>query len=240
MGRVDVALEEYKQLRAEILAHTQAQTTVVSIALTATAAIGAVAFGAGSKDSAERLQILLALPPVLIGLGLTYLAHSVNTVAIGQYIGQKLWPALAAAQPDDPDKAGGATVICSWEHVVASGRGLSGAATHVKGWLSVVPGLFLFGFPGVPALAINYKLAWIPRATDHSASGLRWAWFLDAVAIGIGAILLAAAARHGGASVPSTSGIVDDAQGASATLQIAADMGDHRATGTAVLRRSAD
>jgi hypothetical protein len=37
VARANVALEEYKSLRAEIVAHTQSQTTIVSVALTATA-----------------------------------------------------------------------------------------------------------------------------------------------------------------------------------------------------------
>jgi hypothetical protein len=157
VGRVDVALEEYRQLRAEILSHAQAQTTVVTIALTATAAIAGVAFGTGATGNPERLEILLALPLILIGLGLTYLAHSVNVVAIGRYIGDGLWPALAAAQPDDASQAGGATVIHSWEKTVASGRGFSKAAKGIKGLLSWVPGVFLFGLPSIAALAINYN-----------------------------------------------------------------------------------
>jgi hypothetical protein len=190
MGRFELALEEYKQLRAEIIAHSQAQTTVVSVALAATAALAGVAFGTG-EDSA-RLEILLAVPLVLIGLGLTYLAHSVHNVAIGQYIAQRLWPALAAARPDD---AASATVIHSWERTVAEGRRLSNAAKGVRGWLSVVPGLFLFGFPSGAALAINYELAWFPIGTDTAASGLRIAWLLESVALALAAFMIFAAGQ---------------------------------------------
>src|SRR4051794_28346939 len=100
MGRVDVALEEFKALRTELIGHQQAQTTIVSIALTATAAIAGVAFGGGGSDDKERLEIFLALPLFLSGLALAYLAHSYGSVAIGDYIRDQLWPQLQAAPAD--------------------------------------------------------------------------------------------------------------------------------------------
>lgn len=231
MGRVDVALEEYKQLRAEILAHTQAQTTVVGISLTATAAIAGVAFGTGATDNPQRLEILLALPLILIGLGLAYLAHSVYSMAIGQYVGQRLWPALAQAQPDKPDKA---VTIYSWEATVASGRTFSRAAKGIKGWLSVVPGLFLFGLPSLAALVINYKLAWVP-GIEKDASALRVAWLLEAVALVIAAIMLGAAAKFGGSQENLRTASATTAE-PPLTLEITADLGGQHATGTTVLQ----
>jgi hypothetical protein len=240
VGRVDVALEEYRQLRAEILSHAQARTTVVTIALTATAAIAGVAFGTGATGNPERLEILLALPLILIGLGLTYLAHSVNVVAIGRYIGDGLWPALAAAQPDDASQAGGATVIHSWEKTVASGRGFSKAAKGIKGLLSWVPGVFLFGLPSIAALAINYKLASLPFI-DGAPSGLEVAWLLEAVAVLVAACMLGAVGGYGGRSQgPRTDEIADHAEPPLATLEIKADLGGHHAAGTAVLHRAAE
>ena len=238
MGRLDVALEEYKQLRAEILVHSQAQTTIVGIALTATAAIAGVAFGSGAIDNPERLEILLALPLILTGLGLSHLARSVNIIAIGQYIGLRLWPALAATQPGDTTSASDATVIHSWEQSVASGRGLSQAAKGIKGWLSVVPGLFVFGFPSLAALTINYKLAWLPVITETHPSGLQLAWLLDSLALVAAACMLVAAGRYGSPQTPTTNQSDDEAEGPSATLKITADLGDQFATGTAVLRRA--
>src|SRR5438045_1843078 len=62
MGRVDVALEEYRALRAELIARGQAQTTLVSVALTATAVIAGFAFGAKAGE-APRLPAVLAGTP---------------------------------------------------------------------------------------------------------------------------------------------------------------------------------
>ncbi|MCD6015393.1 MAG: hypothetical protein K0R88_1477 [Solirubrobacterales bacterium] len=104
MGRVDVALEEYKALRAETLAHIQAQTTIVSVALTATAAIAGFAFGAKAEDE-QRLEILLALPLVLSGLGLAYMTRSAGILRVGNYIKEGLWPVLQRAGPDEGDAA---------------------------------------------------------------------------------------------------------------------------------------
>lgn len=195
MGRVDVALEEYRALRAEILAHVQAQSTIVSVALTATAAIAAVAFGAKSGDP-QRLEILLALPLVLGGLGLSYLTHSYGSVRIGNYIRRTLWPALQYAPADSAQEE--TIELSSWEDHVP--RGLGKALLPPGGWLTFLPGLIIFGAPSAAALIINAKYSWFPG--QGHAEGLEVAWFCDLLVGGLAGILLLSAGINPDSSFP--------------------------------------
>jgi hypothetical protein len=177
VARVDVALEEYKALRAEILAIIQAQTAIVTVALTATAAIAGIAFG--TKPTEGRLEILLALPLVLSGLGLAYLTHSYGSALLGRYIEDHLWEQLRKATPDQQQGVVNGR-LSSWEEHIRHYRGLGRALTSVRGWLSFLPGLFIFGVPSAAALIINWKdYAWTPFG--GGGSGLEWAWFIGAV-----------------------------------------------------------
>jgi hypothetical protein len=232
VGRVDVVLEEYKSLRAEILAHSQAQTTIVSVALTATAAIAGFAFGA-KADEAQRLQILLALPLVLSGLGLSYLTHSYGSSLIGRYIKERLWPVLQSANPDAG--AGNTSWPPSWEHQLRhSGRT---ALIPPGGWLSWLPGVIIFGAPSVAALAINDEYAWWPLASAHGG-GLEWAWFIGAVVAGLALFLLVLA----GFSPPSLNTAREDVpdavvQGERMSVSVAAELAPgRRLVGQAELR----
>ena len=185
MARVDVALEEYKALRAEILAIVQAQTAIVTVALTATAAIAGIAFG--SKPTEGRLEILLALPLVLSGLGLTYVNHGYGSALIGRYIEDHLWEKLRKAAAD-PEQGAVDGELTSWERQIRHYRGLLPSFTSVRGWLSFLPGLVIFGVPSLAALIINWKdYHWTPFA--GGGSGLQWAWFIGA-AVTIGSLML--------------------------------------------------
>ena len=186
MEPIDVALEEYRSLRAEILAHIQAQSTVVSVALTATAAVAGFAFGT-TNDDQPRYEILLALPLVLGGLALFYMAHGQGAVHIGSYIRCTLWPRVQAlVTPEGKQEP----AITSWEKVVAGHRGLVKGATSVRGWLSFLPGLIIFAAPSVAALVINRDDAWMLFLSEGSPTDLGWAWFSGCVITGMAGLLL--------------------------------------------------
>jgi hypothetical protein len=200
MGRVEVALEEYKTLRGEILGRQQAQTTLVSIALTATAAVGAIAF-ATEAQSRDRLEILLVLPVVLCGLGLAYLSHSHGCHLIGQYINHKLWPELQRSATE-----AGSIPLPSWEQSIQKSRKPVPALVKPGGYLSWVPGFFIFGVPSIAALVLNRQKApdWDVLPWDSEGGALSTAWSIDAIALVLAFLLMvsvAIAAWAGGESL---------------------------------------
>ena len=207
MGRVDVALEEFKALRAEIVARQQSQTTIVNVALTVTAAIASVAFAVGSTGASDRLDILLALPIVLCGLGLTYLTHSHASHLIGAYIREDLWPELRGAAPGEHVGSTPTDELPSWEESVAEWRRLDRASTRPGGYLSWLPGVFIFGVPSITALIINWSEApkWVPWGAEGGQ--LRAAWLLGAIAV-VGEIALmitvAVSASHSAEAKPAS------------------------------------
>jgi hypothetical protein len=232
MGRVDVALKEYDSLRAEILAHTQAQTTLVSVALTATAAIAGFAFGA-KADEAQRLQILLALPLVLSGLGLAYLTHSYGTATIGRYIKERLWPTLKDAVPDDGQ--GLTTALPSWEKQLSRG---GKALLSPGGFLSWLPGLITFGAPSVAALAINSghaSLPWVSNTVD----GLGWAWLVDAV-IAVVALVLLVWVGFTEPDLAEDTPIIEDRREERIAIVLTSEFGGQEFSGKAELRSSTE
>ena len=89
----EIAIEEYSALRQETLSHFTSMTTLVSIALTATAAIAGFAFGS-KPDDGYRLEIPLALPLVFSGLGFAKLVHTSSVLNIGYYTKTYLWDVL--------------------------------------------------------------------------------------------------------------------------------------------------
>ena len=180
MGRVDVALEEFKGLRAEIVSRQQSQTTVVNVALTITGVVATIAF-ARQGASPDRVDVLLALPIVLSGLGLTYLNHSHSAMAIGGYIRKCLWRQLAGAAPDKETSSD--ITVPSWEHYVSKERGYSNLVTR-RGALSFIPGLLVFGIPSIAALVINahHIPGWVPYITGGGGD-LRVVWVADFIAV---------------------------------------------------------
>jgi hypothetical protein len=165
----EVALEEFKALRTEIITHIQAQTTLVGVGMTAAAAIGAFAFGGKNGTDPQQLEILLVLPFVLGGLGLAYLAQSSHVHSIGEYLRDHLWRRLF--QGSVPD---------SWENFVTDDLSMA-SAFNAPGALSWLPGVLIFGGPGIAALAINWR-SWTFGANDIS---LRIAWSLDVLVIAL-------------------------------------------------------
>jgi quercetin dioxygenase-like cupin family protein len=189
MGRVDVALEEYKALRAEIIALEQAQTTTVNVALTATAAIGGIAFGVRDNGD-ERLEILLVLPIILAGLGLVYLNNTYGSHRLGHYIRTKLWPVLQNALP--AQDSGSIGRVPSWEARVDETRTLGQVMRDPVGYLGWLPGLLIFGVPSVAALILNAdaRPAWA-RPGD-AGSQLSAAWTAGLIALVLAFLLWAA------------------------------------------------
>jgi hypothetical protein len=79
---------EYSALRAEILGHQNAQTTIVGANL---AAIGVV-LGLVLTEKQTRVELLLVVPLVASGLGLLYANHTRAGLLLGNYIADNLWP----------------------------------------------------------------------------------------------------------------------------------------------------
>jgi hypothetical protein len=154
------------------------------------------AFGGEGGNDKDRLEILLALPVILSGLGLAYLSLSHGSTEIGTYIRDCLWPALQSAAPDPADKGGGVS-LPSWEKVVSDGRGLSsGGALSTRGTLSWLPGFFIFGVPSLAALVLNWEHApgWLKVGAD--GGDLQTAWVIDAIAVLLSAVLMLLAGKR--------------------------------------------
>jgi hypothetical protein len=170
---VDVVLAEFSALRAEILSCQQAQTGVFVGGMTATAAVGAIAFSKGS-----RLQILLVLPFVLSGLGLLYLDYSRRPAAIGKYIRTELWLILELHPA--------CRQLPSWERYLDKKRQQLSRRDRLLGAL---PFVLVFLVPSVLALVVGaYKLI-------HSSWGEAY-WLLWVACLVVVLMLLALLARR--------------------------------------------
>ena len=121
---------EYNALRAEILAHQSAQTTLIGATL---AAVGVV-LGLVLTDKTTRVELLLVVPLIASGLGLIYANHSRASLLIGNYIADRLWP----------------TGSGSWEHYL---RGYRGSWTPLR-LLEFTGGATVFVAPSVGALLV--------------------------------------------------------------------------------------
>lgn len=86
---VEVMLAEFNALRAEILGHATAQAAVVGIGLTA---LGIIIGFVAKEGGSDRL--LLAIPPLALGVILLHTSERYRINMIGRYIRQKLWPSL--------------------------------------------------------------------------------------------------------------------------------------------------
>lgn len=164
--QVEIGLEEYKSLRAEIARIAQAQNGLLGAALTATAAIGGVGLG----KSGNRL-ILLVLPFVLSGLAILYIRSSIQIRTVGSYVRTELWPFLQTA-------AEGA--VPSWEKHIANKRSGRRRSTPA-GLVDFVGQLLVFGVPGIGALALTHARA--------SSASLTIAWWLGVAAMVLSATM---------------------------------------------------
>jgi hypothetical protein len=105
---VSVALAEFNALRAEILGHISAGTTVVGLGVTALGII----VGLVAKEGADR-RLLLVIPPLSLFVILLLTAENYRTTMLGNYIRDELWPFLE-------ERVG---ALPSWEAKVSDYRG---------------------------------------------------------------------------------------------------------------------
>jgi hypothetical protein len=158
-SQADVDLAEFAALRAEIVGHQSAQTTLVSVCLTA---IGVV-IGLVLSDKGAPGELLLVVPLISSGLGLFYASHSRACLIIGQYIRIRLWPRLR-----------GAGEGLSWEEYLLSLRrgNDSRALRHLS--LQFLGGTVVFVMPSVGALVFSAHAAF-------AREGLVLVWALGVV-----------------------------------------------------------
>lgn len=174
----EVALKEFESLREETAAHQRTKNQFLTLAITATGAIGSFALG---RDG--NREVLLVLPLVLSGLTIIYLRHHVDIELIGQYIRGHLWPFIAkdveAAAADFPGNDPGP--LPSWDEWIQDRR-IEMRRESVYGAMGVLPPLLIFGAPGLGALVISFA------QVRHQAA-LTFVWGLDilvlAVSLGI-------------------------------------------------------
>jgi hypothetical protein len=83
----EVRLAEYAALRAEILARTGQQETLVTANLTIAAAIAAFVIGQAHSPTGA----LLLIPSTSLALAGFWITHMVHISRIGEYIRQDLW-----------------------------------------------------------------------------------------------------------------------------------------------------
>lgn len=98
-------LTEYQTIKDEQKAQIGFRDNLLYVTLAAVAAVIAAA------AQAKQPQMLLALPPVCVVLGWTYLINDEKISAIGSYVRNELGPRLAAAT-GSPDAA---EIVFRWE-----------------------------------------------------------------------------------------------------------------------------
>jgi hypothetical protein len=187
---VDVALKEFESVRAEIAAHQRTKSQYLTLAITATGAIGAFALGRnGNRDA------LLVLPLVLSGLTIIYLRHNVDIELLGQYVRSRLWPYVAGhaladrnpaakdgssvAAPSTPTTAGAAD-FPSWDDWIQERRTTLWRES-AYGAMGILPPLLIFGAPSLGALVISFSRSW-----DHLALAIVWSIALVVITISLG------------------------------------------------------
>lgn len=153
---VEAALREYEALRAEIDAHQRTKNQYLTLAITATGAIGSFALGRNGNREA-----LLVLPLVLSGLTIIYLRHNVDMELIGQYIRRELWPFVAGSVMPDSDIGDGSPArthleIPSWDEWIQRRRS-DLRRESVYGAMGIMPPLLIFGAPSLGALVLSLQ-----------------------------------------------------------------------------------
>lgn len=132
-----VLLTEYEQLKKEQVARINQRDNLIYTTLAAMAAVGyAVITG-------HQPGLMLALPPVCVLLGWTYIANDTKVSALGAYIRDDLGPRVGVA-------VGAPTVPpFGWEH-----------ANHADRWrryrkaMQAVPDLLVFALAPIAALIV--------------------------------------------------------------------------------------
>jgi hypothetical protein len=142
----EIALGEFQSVRAEIAMHQQAKTRYLTLALTATGAIGAFALGRNGN-----IEALLVLPLVLSGLAIVYLKHNLDVENLGEYVRDQLWPLLQSTW--GRSKTGDIGELPSWDAWINNRRATT-SRKSLYGALGVLPPLLIFSAPSVCAVAI--------------------------------------------------------------------------------------
>jgi hypothetical protein len=143
ISQADVDLAEFAALRAEIVGHHSAQTTLVSVCLTA---IGVV-IGLVLSDKGAPLELLLVVPLISSGLGLFYASHSRICLIIGRYIRVTLWPRLRTGES------------LSWEEHLLSLRRENNPRSLRHSSLQFLGATVVFVMPSIGALAFSAEAA---------------------------------------------------------------------------------
>jgi hypothetical protein len=149
IDKTDVAQAELEALRAELRTRAQTEGTTFGAALTAIAAIGAVALG----KQGGRMETLLVLPLVLSGLGLLLVQSSQGTKRIAEYIREHLWKRLPQSG-QGPNR--------SWEHYLEEFRRANSRRPSVYLFTGAIPAFLIFIVPSIAALAITHHEATSP------------------------------------------------------------------------------
>ena len=138
---VDVALAEFSALRDEILTFHQGMAGAIAAAITATAALGAIAL----NPTGGRLELLLVLPFALAGLGMLHMDLRRRIHKIGKYIQEELWA------DDGPLDRGTSGVLPSWE--AYNKRKMRAPPSLIA---SAIPVAVIFFIPSIASLAVAF------------------------------------------------------------------------------------
>jgi hypothetical protein len=197
----EVSLKEFESIRAEIAAHQRTKSQYLTLAITATGAIGSFALGRdGNRDA------LLVLPLVLSGLTIIYLRHNVDIELLGQYVRRELWPFLSRYQPSS-GQAPKATPIAtpSWDDWIQQRR-TELRRESAYGAMGILPPLLIFGAPSLGALVIAYG-----RSRHHAPTMFVWSLDILVVAVSLGLTLWSYTAAPGWKREPGSPGVKSDA-----------------------------
>lgn len=177
----EIALKEFESLREETAAHQRTKNQYLTLAITATGAIGSFALGRdGNRDA------LLVLPLVLSGLTIIYLRHNVNIELIGQYIRNHLWPFISEegeTRRTAESPANESRPLPSWDDWIQERRvGLR--RESVYGAMGILPPMLIFGAPSLGALVISFA-----QVKDQTPLGFVWGLDIVVVAVSLGITL---------------------------------------------------
>lgn len=158
----DTAEAEYNALRAEIVAHSNAQNSLMALVVTAIGIVGGFVLG---KEGTSHIELLLILPFLVCAAGIQYLEHSRAVGLLGRYILKRL------------------TAYAGWEEAVEGVRGDRGGV-HRALWLftSTVPSLLVFVLGSAVPL-------WIVHSKQDSAT-FNWEAYDRVWRIGCGVTIL--------------------------------------------------
>jgi hypothetical protein len=166
---VDLIGREFEALRAEIIARTGAQHTLLNLHVTIIGAILGLALSATASP-----LVLLVVPVVAISMGFLYLDHHVHVRRIGVYINTILRPAA--------ERHSGGRAVWQWEEFESR-----------PGWRKSLPPIVIWT-PIVVLFLVVPLLASIFAAPAVNSSPLWIAWSIGILAnllLVVAAVLIA-------------------------------------------------